>query len=454
MQTLKKLWHPLILSLVLMLAAFIRFGVAPFSAGPDVAQFWSFAEAFRLYGPDFYKYANARIDLFPFQLWGYVYPPVWLGILGLALLIVPSSSATHEMVSINWRLAEKTPIILADLAAGILLYWAVPGSKYRKLLYACLWLFNPAVWYNSAVFGQFDSIATAFLLASLIFLERGNDRLAFILAALAGMTKQHTFIPVAMMVVIVARQFTWRRLSAGLALMAGIAAAISLPFLITGNFVDYFRTVLFPGQVPDYQSPQMFAFNGAAASLTFLHTVKGWDTLGLIKLEIPLLVLAVVTAAVFCYLKKIDVLRGALAGMLVFILFFYRINYQYLVVAIALALFVASRTHYRSEKVMALCLAILPAAWLWLINVATWFVYLEPNGNAMVPILDKLGLTHQGFPDSVYLAFTLVLTLLCATYVYLTFTRWKEPLRSLDPQPMTSASGYAAGAPAIEKTSK
>ena len=428
MRKLGNSWHLFIFGLLLLLAAFIRFKVAPLSAGPDVAQFWAFAEAFRLYGLDFYRYAGATTELFPFQLWAYVYPPVWLLILGLAYVFMPNVSATHEMVDAGWRLAAKTPIILADLSIGILLYRAVPGQKYRKLLVACVWLFNPATWYNSAVFGQFDSIALAFLLAAVILLEKGRDRLAFVLAALAGMTKQHTFLSIAIMVVICARIMNWRRLLSNLAVLGVTVIAISIPFLVTGNYLDYLKAVLFPGQSPDYQLPQMFAFNAGSAIMTWLHTAYQWDTIGWIKLGTPLLALALAATAVLCYLKKVDLLRGALIGMLVFVLFFYRINYQYLVIIIALALLIAAKTTHESERALALGLAIYPAGWLWLVNVATWFVYLNPTDTSLIPLLDRLGLTHQGFADYIYVCFTVIFNLLCLAYLALAFTRWKEPL--------------------------
>jgi hypothetical protein len=99
--------HPLVLGLIFAAAAFIRFRVAPLSAGPDVAQFWSFTEVFRLYGLDFYRYAGATLEIFPFQYWAYVYPPVWLLILAVARLTVPLSSATDSMVD---AVPMKTPI--------------------------------------------------------------------------------------------------------------------------------------------------------------------------------------------------------------------------------------------------------------------------------------------------------------------------------------------------------
>ena len=133
MHKLGKVLHPLVFGLILAAAAFIRFRVAPLSAGPDVAQFWSFAEVFRLYGLDFYRYASAEMEIFSFQYWAYVYPPIWLLLLALARLAAPLSSATGTMVDASWRLAMKTPIIMADLAIGGLLYWAIPGPKMAQI---------------------------------------------------------------------------------------------------------------------------------------------------------------------------------------------------------------------------------------------------------------------------------------------------------------------------------
>ncbi|MBM3132378.1 MAG: hypothetical protein FJZ95_05030, partial [Chloroflexi bacterium] len=135
--------HILLLGAVFVLAAFFRFWAAPLSSGPDVAQFWAFADAFHEHGLDFYQYADATGEGFPYWGWGYVYPPVWLLILGIARFAAPSSFASTEVIDTSWRVAAKTPIIMADLAIGALIYWAVPGSRTRKLIFASLWLFHP-----------------------------------------------------------------------------------------------------------------------------------------------------------------------------------------------------------------------------------------------------------------------------------------------------------------------
>jgi hypothetical protein len=415
-----------VFGLALALAAYFRFWAAPLSAGVDVPQFWAFAKVFQLHGVDFYRYADASLGIFPTKGWGFVYPPVWLLILRLALLAAPLSSATDIMVDSSWRLAMKTPIIAADLAIGCLLYWAIPGSKWRKLLFSSLWLFHPTAWYESAVFGQFDAIAAALLLASVIMLEKGKDRIAFLLAGLAVMTKQHTFIPVAMIVAISARHMDRRRLLRNCAIIAGVVIFLSIPFIVTGNFFSYARSVIFPGQSPGYQNPLMYAFSGSGALLTYLNNVFGWETSGYLAFTIPVLVLAILAALVFCYMRNITPAQGALAGFLIFLSLSYQVNYQYMIIYIPIALMVASRTQYRSERVMAIVLALLPAVWLWLFDVSFWFNLLIPANPRAAPVLARLGLTHM-VPDYAYVSLAVVLTCLFLAYVAGTFSRWRKP---------------------------
>jgi hypothetical protein len=415
------------LILALALAAFLRFWAAPLSAGQDDAQFWAFAKVFQAHGLDFYRYAEAKLDIFPYPGWGFFYPPIWLLLLGMALLFVPTSLVANHMIDPSWRIAMKSPIIIADLAIGLLIYWAVPGSKLRKLLFACLWLFHPTAWYESAIFGQFDAIAAALLLASVILLLKGKDRVAFLAAGLAVMTKQHTLLPIALMLVISARHLARRRLLIDCSILAGVIILISIPFLVTGNVSSYFSSIFLGGSKPDYQGPLVFAFSGSGALLTYLHDVFGWETVGLLKFSIPLLFGALAIAAFLCYRKAISPLQGALAGFLLFVALFYRVNYQYLVTLIPLAILQASRTHFRSEKVFALFLAIFPAVWLWLADVPFWFNDHDPHYPWVNPILAHFGLLDRYLPDYAYVYFAVALMCLSLAYVILTFVRWRQP---------------------------
>ena len=421
----------LILGLVLVLAAFIRLWAAPISSGPDVAQFWAFAKVFQIHGLDFYRYADAQLDIFPMKSWGFVYPPVWLLISRVCLFFAPASSSVSiagtVTVDPSWRLAMKIPIIAADLAIGLLLYWAVPGSKWRKLLFSTLWLLHPTAWFESGVFGQFDAVAAAFLVTCIIFLIKGKDRLAFLFAGLAIMTKQHTLLAVVMIAIVCSKYMNVRRLLTNCAITAGVIAVISVPFIVTGNFITYIRSLIDAGSAPGYQNPLCFSFSGFGALFTFLHNIRGWDTTGLMFIILPVLIIALGVTGMFCYWRKITPLQGALAGYLVFISLYYRVNYQYLVVYIPLALLLAANTRYKIERIFTLAIAILPAAWVWLANMPWWFHNLEPHYYWPNSILAHLGLFERYLPDWVYVAFACVLMCLSLAYVVLIFTRWQKP---------------------------
>jgi len=421
----------IILGIIFIVAAFIRIWAAEISSGPDVAQFWAFAKVFQLHGLDFYRYADAQLAIFPVKGWGFVYPPIWLLITRLSLFFSPSSQviyiAGNAIANPSWRLALKIPIIAADLAIGLLLYWGVPGSKWRKVLFACLWLLHPTAWFESGVFGQFDAIAAAFLLACVILLIKGKDRLAFIFAGLAVMTKQDALFAVAMIVIVCTRYMNVRRLLTNCAIMAGVGVVFSVPFWVTGNFIAYAHSIIFAGAAPGYQNPLCFAFSGTGALLTYLHNVFGWDTTMLIISTLPVLVIGLIITAILCYRRRITPLQGALAGFLIFSSLYYRINYQYLIIFIPLAILLAAVTQYKLERVFALALAVLPAVWIWLGNLPWWFHDTKP-GYAWVPVFFRhLGLLNRYLPDVVYVIFACILTCLSLAYVVLAFTKWCKP---------------------------
>ena len=414
----------ILLAIVFALATLIRIWAAPLSAGPDVGQFWAFAKTFQEHGLDFYRYASGKGAIFPIQGWSFVYPPIWLLILGLALVVTPLSTVSSSFIDTSWRVAMKNPLILSDLAIGGLLFWAIPGSKYRKLLFASLWLLNPAAWYESAVFGQFDTIAAAFLLVSVIMLERRKDWLAFMFAGLALLTKQHTVFSIVFMVIAGARLMSRQRLLYNCLIMFGLVVVFSVPFMITGNFLAYFRALLLSMSSPAYHFPLMFSFSGSASLLTYLHNTLGWQTLGLIQWSTAIFIVALTVAGVFCYRKSISPAQGILVGMLLFVALYYRINYQYLIIFIPIALFVAAKTPYKSERAIALAVALFPAIWVWLFNDSAWFYNFSPVAPQGNGILARLWLSHADLPDYAYVAFSVILMCLCLTYIILTFTRW------------------------------
>jgi hypothetical protein len=411
--------------LFVVLAGYLRFWAAPLSAGPDVSQFWGFAKLFEMHGFDFYQYADGSDPLLANEGWAFVYPPLWLLILRIALFAVPGSLASPDMVDTGWRLAMKTPVITADLAIGGLLIWAVPGSKLKKLAFGFLWLFHPTAWYNSAVFGQFDAIAAALLLVSLIMLLKGRDRLGFIFAGLAVLTKQHAALPALLMLAVLCRHMKFRRLLENCAIVAGMFIAVSLPFVFNGNLVPYLRSVFFPAQSPGYQTPLLYAFGGIGSFLTYLHEAWQLNTSWLFVYCIPLLAGVVIAAVVLCYVKLVRLEQAALIGILLFIALFYRINYQYLIMYLPLAFFALAVSRRWLERGFLLALIILPAVWIWLFDVTFWFWYLKPYPPEVPHVLEILGMNHYT-PDQVFVSLAVLLTALCLAYCGFVLLRRKK----------------------------
>ena len=172
--------------------------------------------------------------------------------------------------------------------------------------------------------------------------------------------------------------------------------------------------------------PLVFSFSGSGALLTYLHNVFGWETSGLLNFNVPILILAVLAAVILCYRRFISTTQGALIGSLIFMSLFYRVNYQYLVMYIPLALLAASRTKYRSERIFAIVLAMLPAVWLWLTNTPGWFYASEPTSTWVIPILACIGLHGWYLPDYAYVSLAVVLMCLFLVYIILAFTRWRQ----------------------------
>lgn len=413
----------ILFGIFMAIACVIRFWVAPLSASPDVAQFWAFARVFQLEGLNFYHYAEATADIFPYKLWGYVYPPFWLFVLRVCLWAVPGAYATETTVDTTWRLAIKTPIILSDLAIGFLLFWAVPGSRRKKLIFASLWLFHPTAWYESAIFGQFDALAAAFLIASLIMVVKQRDGLAFVFAGLALTIKQHAFILIAGLLAVDFHLYRWSSMVRKGIILTAPFAALSIPFLMNGNLTSYLHSVFFPAQSVGYQYPLNYACSGTGSLLTYLHNVLGWETINILKWSTGVTaLLLVLVLGVSCW-KQVNPLQASLASFLVFVALFYRVNYQYLIIYIPVALLVAAMTIYQAEKVIALALALFPAVWLWLFDISYWFNYMKPASQSVTPFLSDIYMTELREPWT-YVIFATTLMCLSLLYTGLVLTRW------------------------------
>ena len=137
----------------------------------------------------FVAWSNRMVEVGPagfYDAWsdhnpGYMYVLWFLGFLKAKFPFLGSKMLLH--------LTYKLPAIMADLATGILIFLTV--SRFNKkfaLTVAAFYIFNPAVFGNSAMWGQIDSITSFFAFAS-VFFATSNPFVSAILIAIGTLVK-------------------------------------------------------------------------------------------------------------------------------------------------------------------------------------------------------------------------------------------------------------------------
>ena len=188
-----------ILTVLLAIGLFVRFIIAgvllPQSGfAIDVGDFTAWGQRLASVGPSSFYEPGYFSDYPP----GYLYVLWLLGTLGATLAPIVGQDATGAFV--------KVPGILADLGVAAVLFaicrrWAgellarTPAGRIGLdaqglgLMAAAAYLLNPGTIFNSAVWGQVDSVGTLVLLLTILALGHGRTELAALGAVVAMLVK-------------------------------------------------------------------------------------------------------------------------------------------------------------------------------------------------------------------------------------------------------------------------
>jgi dolichyl-phosphate-mannose--protein O-mannosyl transferase/Gpi18-like mannosyltransferase len=190
------------IALLLLIGLLIRLTIAyiilPGSGfETDIATYSSWAQTLYENGPGTFYAVAGFADYPP----GYLYL-IWLGTHVVSFLRGDTIEGTADLLKLG-------PILFDVLIAWVLYVLVRRWSATRKdslrlgLVAAGLYLFNPVTIYDSAIWGQTDSVGTLLVLLGVAALVRGNSEGATVLAVLAALVKPQFGIVLAPLVGVV-----------------------------------------------------------------------------------------------------------------------------------------------------------------------------------------------------------------------------------------------------------
>ncbi|MDR6554545.1 glycosyltransferase family 39 protein [Paenibacillus qinlingensis] len=290
-----------LLGFMLLIALILRLTLAPTWVGydTDVRTFMAWADrAYTVGLKDLYT--NAK-DYFLDYPPGYMYVLYVVGFL-------------HHMLSIPWEssgslIILKLPAILADLGTVYLLFRLAiskhEGARTWKqaLWIAALFAFNPAIWANSAVWGQVDSFFMLFIVATLLMQMRGKLPQAAFFIALALLLKPQALLFGIFLLIDVIRArnaMVWI-----LSVLTGLAtmAVLALPFAIGRGYG--WMIELYSGTLASYPYASLNAFNlFALLGGNFVDINSGFWHLSYKWIGLVLMVLSILYVCLLYWLGK------------------------------------------------------------------------------------------------------------------------------------------------------
>ena len=173
------------------------------------------------------------------------YPPGFIYVLWLmgkayALFTDPHNfNAYWQTNNFLFLLISKLPAIIADLIIGYLIYWfskLIIKGKNLPLLLSALFLLNPVVILDSAVWGQVESFGMLFTILAVILFYKQKPALAAAIFTIGVFMKLQNIIYIPLIYLFIWRYFDFKTLIKSLASSLLVFIIIVFPFLLAKDF--------------------------------------------------------------------------------------------------------------------------------------------------------------------------------------------------------------------------
>ncbi|MEW9699655.1 glycosyltransferase family 39 protein [Paenibacillus sp. SI8] len=297
----------LLLGILLFAALLFRLIIAPVWIGyeTDVQTFLAWSDRAYTVGLTG-LYSNAK-DYF------LDYPPGYMYVLYLVGLL-------HHKLAIPWISSEsllilKLPAMMADLASAFIVYRLAINARAGAGLWlqafglAALFAFDPAIWVNSAIWGQIDSFFMLFILVTFLLQQQGKLPQASVWMALSILLKPQALLFGIFLLLDVVRKRSLMTFLLSVLSGAATIAVFALPFSMGRGYGWLIE--LYSGTLASYPYASLNAFNlMALLGGNFIEMTKGAGPISYQMIGWVLMALAIVYTS-YLYIRSKGQ-RGAL----------------------------------------------------------------------------------------------------------------------------------------------
>ncbi len=206
------------------------------------------------------QFDGYKVDVLDFKLWSRTvynngilnfysstwsdYPPFYIYILWIVgALYKLLFSFSFNVDTTLFTILIKSPANIADIVASFLIFLIVKKYSGFKTAYLSMifYAFNPAIIYNSAIWGQVDSVNTLFILLALMLIASNKLDLAGASMAVAVLSKPLSLVILPFIAILMIRNQKPLRLIKTFLASAFIFIALSLPFYLNTSIYQLIK---------------------------------------------------------------------------------------------------------------------------------------------------------------------------------------------------------------------
>lgn len=261
----------------------------------------------------------------------------------------------------NFYIILKLPAVLAEITLTIFVFFKIikDSAPFYKVSALILLIFNPALIFNSSIWGQVDSILSSLLLLSVYYLNKKSLVFSSILLGFSFLVKPQTIAILPLFALYLIKDFSLEKLFKMLFLFFIVIFLLSLPFFPNQGYRLFFELVNIVAKAAnEYTYTSLFAYNTWGAVGFWINDQKIWMNLSYQVWGQLLLIIYWVIISYLFLKNKLSIYSTASLATLGFFFLPTRVHERYLYPALVFLVITAfklkSRFLYLSTALMSL----------------------------------------------------------------------------------------------------